>query len=84
MTWEGVIPRKRRTSFERFVHHDDPRIRAVADEMLEADRTTRELMRAEAEGDEAWAETSERTRSEADDHTGAKPDGETGLTEIPF
>lgn len=84
MTWEGIIPRKRRTSFERFLHHDDPHIRAVAEEMLEEDRTTRRLMRADAERDEAWAETSEQTRAEADDPTGAEPDGETGLTEIPF
>lgn len=46
MTWDGIIPRKRRKSFERFVNHDDLRFRALAKRMQEEDRVTRRLMRA--------------------------------------
>jgi len=84
MTRDGIIPRKRRKSFELFLHHDDPRIRAVAEEMLEEDRTTRRFMQAEAELDETRTETSELTGTEPDDQTQAEPDGETCRTEIPF
>jgi hypothetical protein len=42
MTWEGIIPRKRRKSFEPFLNHDDPRIRALAEQMQKEDRLTRE------------------------------------------
>jgi len=75
-TWKGIIPCKRRKSFEGLLHHDDPRIRALAEKMLEEDRTTRRLMRVEAELDETSAETSEQNWAE--------PDDETRLTEIPF
>ncbi len=64
MTSEGVIPRKRRESFERFLHHDNSRIRAMAEEMQEEDRATRSLMRAEAELDEIWVETTEQIGAE--------------------
>lgn len=33
MTWEGIIPRRRRKSFAQFLRHDDARIRALAEEM---------------------------------------------------
>ena len=68
MTWEGIIPRKRRKSFEQFLRHGDSQIRTLAGELLEEDRTTRRLMRAEAEIDELREE----------------PDDETYLLEIPF
>ncbi len=68
MTWEGIIPRKRRKSFEQFLRHGDSRIRVLAGELLEEDRTTRRLMRAEAEIDEFREE----------------PDDETYLLKIPF
>ena len=51
MTWEGIIPRKRRKSFERCLHHEDPRIRARAKEMLKADQTTRTSTRNAAESE---------------------------------
>jgi hypothetical protein len=75
-TWEGIIPRRRRKSFEQFLHHDNPEIRALAAEMLEEDRTTRGLVAAEAELDETWAETSEQNWAEPAD--GIR------LEEIPF
>ena len=37
MTWEGIIPRKRRTTFEQFLGHDDPRIRSLAEGMRKQD-----------------------------------------------
>ncbi|MFV1968589.1 MAG: hypothetical protein ACC628_24475 [Pirellulaceae bacterium] len=84
MTWEGIIPRKRRKSFERFLHHADPRIRDLAEEMQEEDRATRRLMRAGVELDETWAETSEQAWTEPNEAAEAEPNGESWLTEIPF
>ena len=43
LTWEGIIPRKRRKSFQAFLNHDDPRIRELAEQMQAEDRATREL-----------------------------------------
>lgn len=58
MTWEGIIPRKRRKSFERFLHHDDTRIRALAKQMQAEDEATHKLLRVDREFDEiaaAWS-----------------------------
>ena len=33
MTWNGFIRRKQREIFERFLEHEDPRVRAMATEM---------------------------------------------------
>ncbi len=58
MTWEGIVPRKRRKSFERFLHHDDTRIRALAKQMQAEGGATRKLLRVDAEFDEiapAWS-----------------------------
>ena len=52
MTQEGIIPRKRRKTFERFLHHADPRIRALAEQMQTEDHQTRKLFRADMELDE--------------------------------
>jgi len=46
MTWEGIIPRKRRKSFETFLDHKDRRIRARAEEMRKEDRAERACQRA--------------------------------------
>ena len=56
LTWEGIIPRKRRKTFERFLHHDDPRIRAYAEEMLKEDLAERAYQRAMREVDEVVLE----------------------------
>ena len=50
MTSEGIIPRKRLKSFERFLHHDDPRIRALAEQMQ--NQATPKLFLADTEYDE--------------------------------
>ena len=52
MTWEGIIPRKRRKSFERFLHHDDPRIRTLAEQIHAEDQVARGLLSADTEVDE--------------------------------
>jgi len=58
MTWEGIIPRKRQKSFERFLHHGDARIRALAKQMQTEDEVTRKRLRVDREFDEiaaAWS-----------------------------
>ena len=47
-TWEGIISRKRRKSFNRFLEHSDPRIRKLAQEMLAEDRQSRRMQRVMA------------------------------------
>ena len=49
MTWEGIIPKKRRRQFETFLLHPDARIRAIAAQMKREDETTRRHMRGEYE-----------------------------------
>ena len=44
VTWEGIIPRKRRKSFQGFLNDDDPRIREMAEQIQVEDRATRELL----------------------------------------
>jgi hypothetical protein len=44
MTWEGIVPRKRRKTFNRFLNSENPRILAVAEAMAEEDRRERQLM----------------------------------------
>jgi hypothetical protein len=46
VTWEGIIPRKRRATFEKFLSHDDPRIREYAAELAALDVEARKLSRA--------------------------------------
>lgn len=50
LTGEGTIPRKRRSTFERFLQHDDERIRIEAEKMQFIDRHERQRMRWEAAG----------------------------------
>ena len=51
-TWEGIIPRKRRKAFQAFLNHDDPRIRAMAEQLHAGDREARELLVEEQQLDE--------------------------------
>ena len=53
VTFEGIIPRKRRRSFEQFLHHDDPRIRAVAEQVHAEDQAMRAAFLEEFEIDES-------------------------------
>jgi hypothetical protein len=53
MTWEGIIPRERRKSFERFLNHADRRIRALAEQMQAQDQATRKLYLTDREFEES-------------------------------
>ena len=60
MTWDGIIPRKRRKAFTRFLNHDDPRIRALAEQMQAEDLAARGRFLADAElGETAPMETAQ-------------------------
>ena len=88
MTWEGIIPRKRRKSFEQFLDHKDPRIRARAEEMLEEDRAERTYQRSMRELDEAQSEE-ELSGIECDEaieegNGGSGEPDDRRSTEIPF
>ena len=45
VTWEGVIGRKKRKAFNRFLEHPDPRIRRRAEELSARDIEARDLLR---------------------------------------
>ncbi len=46
VTWEGIIGRKKRKAFNRFLEHPDPRIRRYAEELSAHDIETRALLRS--------------------------------------
>lgn len=48
-SWEGFIRRKQRTAFERFLHHSDVRVRAMAEELQRVDAENRQRAQAECE-----------------------------------
>lgn len=41
LTWDGRIPRKRRGQFEKYLHHENERVRAYAIELEKADACAR-------------------------------------------
>lgn len=84
MTWEGIIPRKRRKCFERFLQHDNARIRALAEQMQEEDGRTRRLTRAMAELDEIWEETILQPDTACTEEAETESRGENWSEEIPF
>src|SRR5262249_31836067 len=58
--WNGVVRRKQRKSFERFLSHPDKRVRAYAAEVAARDVSAREAFRQERLAEEAmelaWGE----------------------------
>ena len=48
MTSEGIIPKKRRAQFNRFLSHENPRVRSAALEMLQENQTNLDTERANA------------------------------------
>ena len=52
VTGERIIPRRRRKSFERFLYHENPRIRDLAEKMQAEDQEARRLLQADMELDE--------------------------------
>lgn len=45
VTWEGIIGRKKRKAFNRFLEHPDPRISRYAEELAARDIEARALLR---------------------------------------
>ena len=89
VTWEGFIPRKCRKSFEQFLHHDNPRIRVRAEEMLKTDVAERAHQRAMRELDEVILEEELsgielENGVEQDVGSNGEADDERWLEEIPF
>ena len=60
VTWEGIIPRKRRKQFNQFLKHEDPRIRQAAVQMQKEGAASRvyhsELRKMAEPGWEAGAD----------------------------
>jgi hypothetical protein len=52
VTWDGIIGRKKRKAFNRFLEHPDPRIRRYAEELAARDIEARALMRSLEYGDD--------------------------------
>jgi hypothetical protein len=52
VTWEGIIGRKKRKAFNRFMEHPDPRIRRYAEELAAQDIEARALLRFLEYGDD--------------------------------
>lgn len=73
---DGFVPRRRRKTFEQFLHHSNPRVRSRAEEMLAAMSIERALNRAAIDLDEVLLEAGAWCISlEADDEVGAVSDG---------
>ncbi len=88
MTWEGIIPRKRRKSFEQFLDHKDPRIRARAEEMLAEDGAERAYQHSMRELNEALSEEElsniECNEGVEETNGGTREPDDRCWTEIPF
>ena len=84
MTWEGIIPRKRRKAFEQFLRHDDPRVRALAEEMRVEDLASRGLLRTADQLDGVPAETVSQAGAWSNDETEPEHDGGVSSAELPF
>jgi len=52
VTWEGIIPRKKRAEFCKYLEHENERVRAYAIELQVADTEARAELRREQEMDE--------------------------------
>ncbi len=49
LDWDGVVRRKQRKSFERFLSHPDERVRRYAEEVAAEDSRARDVFRRESE-----------------------------------
>ncbi len=82
VTWEGIIPRKRRQQFRKYLSHADERVRALAQEMEAADAVARAEQRLYRDLDELECEAAnERVVVEADSSLDAASEDD---MEIPF
>jgi len=53
VTWEGIIPRKKRAEFRKYLEHENERVRAYAIELQAADAEARAELQREQELDES-------------------------------
>ena len=58
LDWGGGIRRRRRKAFQQFLEHENPRVRAAAEEIFFTDRAERAYHRALCELDEELLEDS--------------------------
>jgi hypothetical protein len=56
VTWEGIIPRKKREQFRKYLGHKDERVRARAQEIEAADATACNEQRFDCSSDELQSE----------------------------
>jgi hypothetical protein len=98
--FDGLIRRKQRKTFERYLTHEDPRVRALAEQVQRDDQEIREMYRQEREDDEVelvrdivWTEFLEREAAaeaeaayfaSSDDDLFATPDDLAFTEDIPF
>ena len=91
--WSGVILRKQRKQFQRFLQHQNPRVRAMAQEMLAEDAQVRaerrEWFQRESELEEALYDRELEAlanRETAEEASVMEQRDQTGsdLAEIPF
>ncbi len=88
VTWEGIIPRKKRVQFRKYLEHEDERVRAYAREIEAGDALERAELRLQQDLDDLYVELA--VESCCDDDVFPLPvDGSPDLnpkddTEIPF
>jgi hypothetical protein len=54
VTWDGIIPRKKRNQFRPYLEHENERVRAFARELEAADKEARTELRRMYEADELY------------------------------
>lgn len=59
VTWEGIIPRKKRQQFRKYLEHEDDRVRAYAHELEATDAQTCAEQRCQEDLDELSRESAE-------------------------
>jgi hypothetical protein len=90
ITWEGIIGRKKRKNFNRFLEHPNPRIRHCAQELAAQDVEARALLRFLEDGDYGEPEDGHRkldgaaVEASPEDLCGQKEINEPDDDDIPF
>jgi hypothetical protein len=85
---DGLIRRKRRNEFNRFLEHKNPRVRQLAQELLAEDARLRaewrEQRRLEEELEEQWAAEFETAEAQREPENANEAGRDWVETEIPF
>lgn len=86
--WDGIIRRKNRAAFERYLSHSDERVRKYANEVKEHNEQRRhewrEMYEAERLEEERYEQYLAGLESEDDAHDEERKLNEEDLGEIPF